>query len=231
MITWTCPKCGSDNVDLEWFEHFQTMCVDCNRCGFLWWSNEHPEWVLTPAPQPDADTLRKLWRVATAAQMYLHGTRASVMDDIEYRGKLHDALDALHGETPPKMAKCRCATVEVDVPIDDDDTGGPPQPHSVTDEINAFIANEGKGDVRDALNIALNRLNIAHEASRIQGERHDADTALAEAVRAMPPEASLCHGHSSWWIRHEGRCGDECDTPEAALGIASGGKEERIASH
>ena len=51
---------------------------------------------------------------------------------------------------------------------------------NITEKLNQFIANEGKGDVRDALNVALARLDSSNKQyalamEQLKKEREDVD--------------------------------------------------------
>jgi hypothetical protein len=212
MNGWECSNCGRN------WSPWVKGCEVCNAPDITS--------VTTDATMPDTDELTdedvieemslykphdseliaKLWRVARRAHDYMYDCKAQTLERLDY------ALDDLDG-------------LWIAEPQTDADAT--PQPHSVTAEIDSFVTNEGKGNVRDALNIALNRLNIAKEVNRIQGERHDADTALARAVRGMPVGAALEHlpgppdGWERPWMRRlAGTKPQWGTTPEEALGIA-----------
>jgi len=58
----------------------------------------------TTDAQPAPDRTALLWRVATAAEAYLHGTKWQERADLLY------ALDALHGVDPPESAQAAPVT-------------------------------------------------------------------------------------------------------------------------
>jgi hypothetical protein len=196
MNSWTCMRCLREWA--PWVEG----CAICNALALTS--------ATTDATPPDTDELTDEDVIEEMGLYKPHDSeliaklwRVATMAEAYWgdggcgnAARLRDALDALYGETSP-------------------------QPHSVTDEIDSFIANEGKGNVWDALNIALNRLNIAKEVSRIQAERHDADTALAEAVRGLRKGDALCHrSDGNWHIENVAAILAISETPEEALGIA-----------
>ena len=89
MTAWVCPKCG--RVWAWWVS-------ECNVCNAP---------VITSATtdaQPAPDRTALLWRVATAAEAYLHGTKWQERADLLY------ALDALHGVDPPESAQAAPVT-------------------------------------------------------------------------------------------------------------------------
>ncbi len=71
---WECPKCH--RIWASWVGA-------CDMCNSEF-----------DTLKSDADTLRKLWRVATAANAYMYNCDAAHLERLDH------ALDALHGETP-----------------------------------------------------------------------------------------------------------------------------------
>lgn len=103
MNAWTCPKCGGI-AEANWDSLRDRLHWKCG-CGYEWNSESldaaPPDHVAEPhTMMTDASTVEKLWRVASAAASIL----AQVHHD-EDRHELKDALDDLHGETPPPQAQ------------------------------------------------------------------------------------------------------------------------------
>ena len=89
MTAWVCPKCG--RVWAWWVS-------ECNVC------NAPVVTSATTDAQPAPDRTALLWRVVTAAEAYLHGTKWQERADLVY------ALDALHGVDSPESAQAAPVT-------------------------------------------------------------------------------------------------------------------------
>lgn len=146
-----------------------------------------------------ADTLRRLWRVATTA-------RAFIDRPGNWDAELHLALDDLHGEPPQSE---------------------PTQ--NITDVADAFIRDEGRGNMRAALVVALVRMRAAEENVFNKCEQYDRLAALGEAVEAMPKGDALYHGtvpeDKPWCYTYQTCQGLRVGrgaTPSAALGLDAG---------
>ncbi len=176
-----------------------------------------------PTPLPLTGEL--LWRVATAARDYVHGRAANT-------SVILAALDDLHGETPgpAPLPPCetdagwRAARRTMSFSADNSAEVEAAKAQNIKDKADAFIRDEGRGNMRTAQLVALVRMRAAQENVFHECEKYDRLVALGEAVEAMPHGASLrrLRGEKwGYWPNADDPVGWTADSPAQALGLAT----------